>query len=347
MVRNIFGEDLGHTISDRQINARRITSLCKGLADNGYNVLACVLSIFPDNQKENRLTIPDYREVFIDAEFKKLLERDNKDLYGKALRGEINNVVGVDIAFPRPENPDVVIDNNSDDIDFTETAVKTIESLGIALNYEYQYSKENRIHAPCKYEYVPYEGTLFLKSYISSRDYVIDVLKSNLSKLKLSAQINNLDDSFEREFGKPLRDIGVTAEDGLVNTEQLFIRLLGDVLEKRRAICDAHIIHVFIKKFEVSKRFYAYYKEDTYEKGSNNYNNVLLYILFANILAQYIRNEDAPPKRIIAFNALLKLNDTIASFLEHIVTPREMIFAYHAFINEKDFYATIKNMRGL
>ena len=67
--RNILGEDLGHTIEDRERNAYRISRLCEFLDSQGINVLACVLSLFHQNQEYNRKHISEYREVFIDVEF--------------------------------------------------------------------------------------------------------------------------------------------------------------------------------------------------------------------------------------------------------------------------------------
>ncbi|MGD8841632.1 MAG: adenylyl-sulfate kinase, partial [Gammaproteobacteria bacterium] len=43
-----------------------------------------------------------------------------KNLYARALKGEIPNVVGVDIPFPDPVNPDLVLDNNSERENFDE-----------------------------------------------------------------------------------------------------------------------------------------------------------------------------------------------------------------------------------
>ena len=53
-----------------------------------------------------------------------LLRRDIKNLYARASRGEIVNVVGVDIPFPEPESPELVIDNDIDRIEFTELVDK-------------------------------------------------------------------------------------------------------------------------------------------------------------------------------------------------------------------------------
>ena len=40
-------------------------------------------------------------------------KRDYKNLYKNAIKGKIKNVVGIDIKFKSPENPDFVINNNS------------------------------------------------------------------------------------------------------------------------------------------------------------------------------------------------------------------------------------------
>ena len=42
-----------------------------------------------------------------------LLKRDYKQLYKKALRKKIKNVVGVDIKFIKPKKPDFIINNTS------------------------------------------------------------------------------------------------------------------------------------------------------------------------------------------------------------------------------------------
>ena len=46
------------------------------------------------------------------ASIETLLKRDIKNLYKPALAGKIKNVVGIDIPFPEPDEPDLTIDNN-------------------------------------------------------------------------------------------------------------------------------------------------------------------------------------------------------------------------------------------
>ena len=131
ILREINGNDLGHTVSDRMANASRISKLCKYLDSQGIDVVCAVLSIFPDWLAWNRNNILDYFEVYVRVPFDILLTRETKGLYRRAIAGEINNVVGVDIEFPEPIAPDLIIDN---DIEITSLAVmggKIVKAVAI------------------------------------------------------------------------------------------------------------------------------------------------------------------------------------------------------------------------
>jgi len=130
LIRNLFGNDVDHTIEGRQRNAERLSVLTKFLADQGIHVVAAVLSIFPEWRRWNRDNISDYSEVYIKASMETLLRRDIKNLYAKAMKGEIVNVVGVDIPFPEPENPELVIENDLDRVEFKEF-IDNIMSLDV------------------------------------------------------------------------------------------------------------------------------------------------------------------------------------------------------------------------
>ena len=111
MVREIFGNDLGHTIEDRLTNARRICQLGKLLDDQGIHVVCAILSMFPQTREWNRKNLKNYYEVFIDTPIQDLVQRDSKGIYHRFINGEIRNVAGLDIEFPRPNNADLIIDN--------------------------------------------------------------------------------------------------------------------------------------------------------------------------------------------------------------------------------------------
>jgi adenylylsulfate kinase len=108
-LRAVWGDDLGHTIADRAINAHRASHLCRLLDRQGVHVVAAILSIFPEWQAWNRSQFSRYFEVFMDVPREELERRDSKGLYAAARRGDLSNVVGVDIAFVDPPNADLVL----------------------------------------------------------------------------------------------------------------------------------------------------------------------------------------------------------------------------------------------
>lgn len=125
-IRVLFGNDVDHSIEGRRKNAHRISNLSKFLSDQDIHVVAAVLSIFPEWQAWNRENIQDYSEVYIKASLDVLEKRDLNNLYSQARQGIIENVVGVDIPFPEPQHPDLVIDNNIDTNDFSHMINKIL-----------------------------------------------------------------------------------------------------------------------------------------------------------------------------------------------------------------------------
>ncbi len=108
--REIFRNDLDHTIEGRYKNAERISHMCRVLDSQNIHVIASVLSLFPEWQAWNRETFSEYFETFLDIPLKTLKLRDRKGLYKAFEEGKTVNVVGMDIPFPRPPAPDLIID---------------------------------------------------------------------------------------------------------------------------------------------------------------------------------------------------------------------------------------------
>jgi adenylylsulfate kinase-like enzyme len=112
VIRDVFGGDLGHSVEDRRANARRIAKLCRFLDGEGVNVVCAILSIAEEDRAWMRAHASRYYEVFVDTPLEDLQSRDTKGLYAAARRGELPDVVGIDIAFETPRTPDLVIDNS-------------------------------------------------------------------------------------------------------------------------------------------------------------------------------------------------------------------------------------------
>jgi len=109
--RSLHDNDVKHTIEDRKRNSDRICRICEFLDQQDIHAVCSVLSIFHDAQAWNRKHYKKYYEIFLDVSFETLKKRDQKNLYKRALAGEIKNVVGVDIKFKAPKKPDLIIKN--------------------------------------------------------------------------------------------------------------------------------------------------------------------------------------------------------------------------------------------
>jgi cytidine diphosphoramidate kinase len=317
--RSILGEDLGHTIEDRRTNAYRISRFCEFLNSQGINVLACVLSIFHDNQQYNKDNIANYKEVFIDVDFDELIKRDNKELYSKALNGEIKNVVGVDIEFKPPFSPDLVIDNNKVNPDFESITGEIIDKFDIKIESKYSYTKSNLLENPHKYQYSLYEGKDFFIKYENDRQEALTFFKERLEYLtKVNLKSNDL------EYHFYIENNNLVLKDFLV-----FLLQNGDrELEKQKSI-----IELLIKRFEVGKKLYLTYDIKEIRKSSLYFDNLINYPLFSLVLQKYYHIEKSE-KKLIYLNAILKINDILSSIRKNIIIPIEITNAIEAINGE-------------
>ena len=112
VVREVFGNDLGHSIEDRRKNADRVCRLCKFLDDQGMDVVCAILSLFEEHREWNRRTFENYFEIYIESPLDALVRRDPKGLYKRFAQGDITDVAGMDIDFEIPVNAHLVIDNS-------------------------------------------------------------------------------------------------------------------------------------------------------------------------------------------------------------------------------------------
>jgi len=110
VVRQVFGGDLGHSEADRVTQIRRIQSLAEMLDRQGLVVLVAALYAHPDLLAWNRATFDDYFEIYLNAPLDLVRRRDPRGLYGKAAAGQMPDVVGLDIPWHAPVNPDLTID---------------------------------------------------------------------------------------------------------------------------------------------------------------------------------------------------------------------------------------------
>ena len=109
-IRGLFGVSLGFHEEARFEQIGRIQRLAAMLASQELPVIVAALYAHPDLMRWNRENLPGYVEVLVDAPIDVVRQRDVKGLYARAARGDMPNVVGIDIPWHRPTTPDLVID---------------------------------------------------------------------------------------------------------------------------------------------------------------------------------------------------------------------------------------------
>lgn len=128
-----FNTPASYSLVGRRENAERIITLCEFLDKQNINVVCAILSVFEEQRRMNRNRFPNYFEVYIDADLDSLSKRDYKGIYQKSKIGELQNVVGVDIPFQPPENPDLVIKSGNPPVDVDYAAELIIKESKILL----------------------------------------------------------------------------------------------------------------------------------------------------------------------------------------------------------------------
>ena len=110
-LREVIAEDLGHNLSSRRKSAMRNARLCRMLSDQGQDVVCPTISMFHDVQRWNRENIPGYREIYLQVPLEELQRRDAKGIYAAARRGDLRDVVGLDMPAELPNFPDLTLEN--------------------------------------------------------------------------------------------------------------------------------------------------------------------------------------------------------------------------------------------
>lgn len=131
-LRHGLNRDLGFTEADRVENIRRVAEVSKLMIDAGLIVLASFISPFAsERQMARRLfNVGEFIEVFVDTPLVECERRDVKGLYAKARRGELKNFTGIDSAYERPDQAELVLDT------CTQTVEQCVDKIIAYLHLE-------------------------------------------------------------------------------------------------------------------------------------------------------------------------------------------------------------------
>jgi adenylyl-sulfate kinase len=125
-VREGLCRDLGFSRADRDENIHRITYVSKVLTRNGVAVLVAAISPYREGRERAREEIQSFVEIWCRAPVEACAARDYKGLYEKAMRGEIDNLTGVNDPYEEPEDADLVLQT---DVETPEQSAERVIAL--------------------------------------------------------------------------------------------------------------------------------------------------------------------------------------------------------------------------
>lgn len=109
-IRHGLNKGLGFSLEDRKENIRRISEVAKLFVDAGIITLTAFISPLKQDRATARSLIgKDFIEVHVDCSIEECENRDPKDLYKKARRGEIPEFTGITSPYEVPDNPEVTL----------------------------------------------------------------------------------------------------------------------------------------------------------------------------------------------------------------------------------------------
>ncbi len=123
-IRSTVHSNLGFTREDIRTNNRLIAELAeKSSADV---VLVPIISPYSEDRATAKCLIKKrFIELFVKCPLDRCITRDVKGLYGKALKGEINNFIGISKSNPYepPKSPDIEVNTTEQTIEETTNQI--------------------------------------------------------------------------------------------------------------------------------------------------------------------------------------------------------------------------------
>ena len=108
-------------------DVRRLGYVAKLLTRNNVIAISATVSPHREPRDSTRREIGRFVEVFVDCPVERLIERDTKGLYKKALAGELPHFTGITEPYEPPSHPEVVVRTNVEKVE--ESAQKIFQAL--------------------------------------------------------------------------------------------------------------------------------------------------------------------------------------------------------------------------
>lgn len=138
-VRTNLSKELGFSKEDRDTNVRRIAYVARLLARNGVVAISATISPYKDTRDQIRGTFPAgaFVEVYAHCPLERLIERDPKGLYARALNGELKHFTGIDDPYEAPDHAEVVVSTCGETVEAgVRRILGTLELMGLVPHAE-------------------------------------------------------------------------------------------------------------------------------------------------------------------------------------------------------------------
>ncbi len=112
---------------ERDAQVRRLGFLSRLLARNGVVVIAAHTSPYRETRDDQRRQAGRFVEIFVDCALERLIERDTKGHYKKALAGELPHFTGISDPYEPPTNPEVLVNTGLEKVE--ESAARLFDKL--------------------------------------------------------------------------------------------------------------------------------------------------------------------------------------------------------------------------
>jgi adenylyl-sulfate kinase len=119
VLRQGLNRDLGYGDADRSENIRRTAEVARLMVNAELVVVVSLISPFRSDREfaRSRFAPGQFCEIFVDAPLQVCERRDPKGLYAKARRGELPRMTGIDSPYEPPEQPELHLHTDVDDVD--------------------------------------------------------------------------------------------------------------------------------------------------------------------------------------------------------------------------------------
>jgi len=127
IIRNDIGHLFGYSKEERIKMSKVIRLVARVLNNNGVSVIVAAIAPYEEMRDAVRSNLHNYMEVYVNCSLDECIRRDTKGLYQKALRGDMQHVVGIDDIYEIPRNFDVEVRTSEESI--PESVMKIIKCL--------------------------------------------------------------------------------------------------------------------------------------------------------------------------------------------------------------------------